>query len=86
MFCCKLASLCNTLLTLAAREETCSKLQIITVPILILVGEEDKITPPDAARLMLDKTNDSSLIIIEHAAHVANLENPHEFNNQLTKL
>ena len=80
-----LASLCNTLLALAAREETCSKLPKITVPILILVGEEDKITPPDAARLMLDKTNDSSLMIIEHAAHLANLENPHEFNDQLTQ-
>ena len=76
-------SLCNTLHALSVRRETCSKLSDLVVPILILVGKEDKITPPNAARLMHDKTQHSTMIIIEHAAHLANIENPHEFNQQL---
>lgn len=78
-------SLCNTLHALSVRKETCSKLSELAVPILILVGKEDKITPPSVARLMLDKTQHSTLVIIEHAAHLANIENPHEFNQQLVE-
>ena len=78
-------SLCNTLHALSVRKETCSKLSELAVPILILVGKEDKITPPSVARLMLDKTQHSTLIIIEHAGHLANIENPHEFNQQLVE-
>jgi pimeloyl-ACP methyl ester carboxylesterase len=78
-------SLRNTLLALSLRKETCSILQDIKVPVLILVGNEDKITPPAAAQLMQEKIKDSVLKIIDHAGHLSNIENPDEFNNQLTK-
>jgi len=78
-------SLCNTLRALSLRKETCSKLKDINVPVLIMVGKEDKITPPAAAQLMHEKINDSSLKIIERAGHLSNLENPEEFNDQLKK-
>ncbi len=78
-------SLCNTLHALAERKETCSKLQGINVPVLIMVGIEDKITPPAAARVMHEKIPNSILAIIEHAGHLTNMENPVEFNNQLEK-
>lgn len=78
-------SLCNALLALSLRKETCSILQDIKVPVLILVGKEDKITPPAAAQLMHEKIKDSVLKIIDHAAHLSNIENPDEFNNQLKK-
>lgn len=76
-------SMCNTLHALSVRKETCSKLSELMVPILILVGKEDKITPPKVARLMFDKTQNSALIIVAHAGHLANIENPLEFNKQL---
>lgn len=76
--------LTNTLHALANRQETCSKLATIAVPTLILVGKEDKITPPDAARFMEGKIPNAKLVIIEKAGHLANLENPDQFNNQLT--
>ncbi len=76
-------SLCNTLLALAARKETCSKLTEIKVPVLIIVGNEDKITPPAAARLMHEKIENSRLCILKNAAHLANIESPDEFNEQL---
>ncbi len=78
-------SLCKTLHALAERKETCSKLKEIKVPVLILVGSEDQITPPEAAQLMHEKIKGSTLHIIENASHLSNLEKPDEFNIQLKK-
>ena len=78
-------SLCNTLLALSNREETCSSLKDINVPVLIMAGKEDKITPPSAAQFMHEKIKDSTLKIIEHAGHLSNLENADEFNYQLER-
>ncbi len=76
-------SICCTLLALAAREETCQKLSGISVPVLLLVGEEDQITPPKAAQLMHKSIQNSTLFVIPHAAHLSNLENPDVFNEQV---
>jgi len=76
-------SLTNTLVALSNRKETCSKLAEIKVPVLILVGEDDQITPPAAARLMQKKIKGSNLNVIEHAGHLSNIENPYDFNDQL---
>jgi 3-oxoadipate enol-lactonase len=78
-------SLCNTLQALANRKETCTRLQEIKVPVLIMAGKEDILTPPAAAVLMHEKIKNSSLNIIEHAGHLSNLENPEKFNNGLLK-
>jgi pimeloyl-ACP methyl ester carboxylesterase len=43
--------ICDTLLALAEREETCNNLHKITIPTLILVGEEDSITPIEKSEL-----------------------------------
>lgn len=78
-------SLYNCLHALAERKETCGKLSEIKVPVLIIVGADDIITPLDAARSMQSKIKGSRLSIIEHAGHLSNLENPYEFNYQLIK-
>jgi 3-oxoadipate enol-lactonase len=78
-------SLYNSLHALANRKETCSKLSDIKVPVLILVGEEDKITPIEVARAMNLKIKDSNLRIIPHSGHLSNMENPYEFDMQLKK-
>jgi 3-oxoadipate enol-lactonase len=76
-------TICRTLLALSQRRETCSRLSEIKIPTLILVGREDKITPISAARLMHDSIKHSVMVVIEHAGHVTNLENPSDFNYQL---
>lgn len=76
-------TLCKTLLALSERKETCKKLFAIEMPVLILVGKEDKITPPAAAQFLYENIPGSVLSIIEHAGHVSNLENSTEFNLQL---
>jgi pimeloyl-ACP methyl ester carboxylesterase len=78
-------TLSNTLIALTKRKNTCDKLARIEVPVLILVGEEDKITPPDVAQFMQRNIKGSKLNIIEHAGHLSNIENSYEFNFQLVK-
>src|SRR6187549_3735793 len=78
-------SLCNTLHALAERKETCDQLPEINIPVLIMVGEEDKITPIAAAQQMHEKILNSKLEIIQHAGHLSNLENPTAFNTHLVK-
>ncbi len=73
-------SLFSTLRALAERNDTCNHLHEINVPVLVMVGKEDKITPIAAARFMHEKFKDSSLKLIAHAGHVANMENPEAFN------
>ena len=77
------SALCKTLLALAERAETCGKLTEIHVPVLIMAGYEDNITPPSIARLLHEKIEGSRLHIINHAGHVANIENPEDFTEQL---
>ncbi len=78
-------ALSYTLFALSERKGTCSKLQDIEIPVLILVGKEDKITAPSASILMHEKIQGSLLKIIENAGHLSNLENPKEFNSQLDR-
>jgi len=78
-------SLSSTLIALSKRKETCNNLYRISIPALIMVGKEDKITPPDAARQMQKNIKGSILNIIEHAGHLSNIENSYEFNLQLEK-
>ncbi len=78
-------SIYHTLQALSTRKETCSKLLQIKVPVLILVGKEDKITPPEASQRMHETIVGSFLKIIKGAGHLSNLENSTEFNDQLRK-
>lgn len=79
-------SLTLTMNALANREETCSKLSKIKVPVLIMVGKEDKITPLSDSEWMQKKIINSFLKIIENAGHLSNLENPKDFNNHLSAI
>ena len=78
-------SLCNTLHALAERKDTCEQLQEIKIPVLIMVGKEDKITPIAAAQQMHEKIRGSKLKVIQHAGHIINLENPIAFGKRLVK-
>jgi pimeloyl-ACP methyl ester carboxylesterase len=75
--------LCGTLLALAGRTDTTSFLSKIEVPTLILVGEQDTITPPEHSRRMQSLIQSSTLQIIPQAGHMTNMENPTMFNTQL---
>lgn len=75
--------ICGTLLALAGRTETTPSLPKIQVPTLILVGEQDKITPPELSEKMHALIKNSKLQILPNAAHLSNLEKPEEFNDHI---
>jgi 3-oxoadipate enol-lactonase len=75
----------DTLLALSKRKDTCKILPEIKVPVLLLVGQEDIITPPEAAQFMHEKIKNSVLHIIKQAGHISNLENPVMFNEHLSE-
>jgi 3-oxoadipate enol-lactonase len=76
--------ICGTLLALACRTDTTDSLELIKVPTLIMVGEDDKVTPPKLSELMDSKISGSEIHIIPKAAHISNLENTEEFNRHLS--
>ncbi len=74
----------GTLSALAQRPEMCSTLNEILVPVLILCGEEDTITPMSKSEFLNHNIANSQLHTIEKAGHMSNLEQPEEFNRYLT--
>lgn len=71
------------LTALAERTETCSTLNNITIPTLIICGREDTVTPLTQSEFMHAAIRGSKLQVIDRAGHVSNLEQPLEFNRHL---
>lgn len=78
-------NICRTLQALANRKETCSYLPKIKSPVCIVVGKEDKITPPEVAQRMQSAIPGSQVHILEGAGHLTNLEAPEQFNAVIKK-
>lgn len=75
--------ICQGLVALAERSETCSTLSKIAIPTLIICGREDEVTPLEQSEMMHKNIKGSILHVIDNAGHVSNLEHPHEFNKYL---
>ena len=73
----------GALLAMAARTDTTAALAKMILPVLILVGEEDRLTPPFVAQAMANRMPNAALHVIPRAAHLSNLENPAVFNEYL---
>lgn len=71
------------LVALAERSETCSTLQDISIPVCIICGRQDEVTPLEQSEWMHKNIKGSSLKIIENAGHLSNLEQPDSFNKYL---
>jgi pimeloyl-ACP methyl ester carboxylesterase len=59
------------------------KLRTISVPSLIVVGEEDKMAPVTWSTYLKENIPKSKLVILKQASHLPMLERPFEFNRQL---
>jgi pimeloyl-ACP methyl ester carboxylesterase len=70
---------------LMERPDSTQTLASISVPTLIIVGEEDALTPPKESRAMGEQIRGSSVQVIESAGHVSNLERPAAFNHLLNE-
>lgn len=65
------------------RPDSTGELAKIDVPTLIVVGENDAVTPPEASRSMHSQIGSSQLVVIPDAGHLSNLEAPEAFNGAL---
>jgi 3-oxoadipate enol-lactonase len=66
------------------RPDSFATLQNVSVPTLIMTGEEDTLTPVDDARKMHAARPGAELVILPTAGHLANLEVPAAFNAALS--
>lgn len=70
---------------LGAMAERPDSIPPIDVPALIVVGENDTITPPSDAARMAKAIKKATLVTIPGAAHLSNMERPREFNAAVKK-
>lgn len=59
------------------------RLKEIKVPALVMVGEHDHGTPPEAARVIQQNLPGAELKILASAAHLSNIEQADEFNKAM---
>ena len=67
----------------AERPDYVAMLAEVAVPALVVVGADDEFTPLADARLMSDTIPDATLVVVEGAAHMPNLERPADFDEAL---
>ncbi len=65
------------------RYESVTDVSEIDVPVQVIVGQEDKLTPPSISRKMHGQIKDSRLSIIPGSGHLPNIEKPVEFNSSM---
>jgi pimeloyl-ACP methyl ester carboxylesterase len=70
----------------AERPDYVATLSRVAVPALVVVGDRDEFTPISDARLMHERLPDSTLVVVEGAGHMPNLERPAAFNDALAAL
>lgn len=71
------------LAALRDRPDLTRDLPSIPVPTLIVVGDEDAITPPSFSELMRDRIPNARLEVIRGAGHLAPLEQPEQVNRAI---
>ncbi|MGQ0539879.1 MAG: alpha/beta fold hydrolase [Gemmatimonadaceae bacterium] len=67
------------------RMDSTATLGTITVPTLIVVGEDDVLTPVAEAEAMQGAISGSRLEVLERAGHVSNVERPAAFNHVVSE-
>jgi 3-oxoadipate enol-lactonase len=78
-------AIAGALRALMTRPDSTPQLSTIHVPTLIIVGDEDTVTPRSAAEEMHHGIPGSELVAIPEAGHLTNLERPDAFDAAVTR-
>lgn len=73
----------NALGALRDRVDNRDLLPAIDVPVLVIVGEEDRVTPPEVAAGIAESIPGAELLLVPRGGHLAPLENPGDVNRAL---
>lgn len=71
---------------MAERPDSSAVLSTVTVPALVVVGEDDVITPPDEVAALAGTLPSSRFATIPQAGHMAPLENPAAVHQAIAEL
>jgi pimeloyl-ACP methyl ester carboxylesterase len=77
------AAIDGAIRAMMSRPDSTPLLGAIHCPTLVIVGEQDVITPPDISRAMQQSVPGAELAVIRDAGHLSNLEQPGPFNAAL---
>jgi pimeloyl-ACP methyl ester carboxylesterase len=69
----------GALTAIAERPDSTGLLAAITVPVLVIVGADDVLTPPADAERMTRGIAGAQMVVIPDAGHLSNLEQPDRF-------
>ena len=61
------------------------RVSAINVPTLVLVGEEDQITPPALSESLLSAIGGAKMVVVKRAGHLPNLEQAADFNEAISR-
>ncbi len=76
-------SIVGALNALMTRADSTPLLPTIRIPVQIIVGAEDALTPPPLSEQMHKDIPGSELVVIPGAGHMSNMEQPDAFNDAL---
>jgi 3-oxoadipate enol-lactonase len=68
---------------LLTRPDSTPDLERISVPVLVIVGEEDALTPPADSEAMQQEIERSQLVVLPGAGHLSSLEASEDFTRAL---
>ena len=68
---------------LMTRPDSSGDLPALRLPVLVMVGEEDGLTPKADSERMIRATERSQLVVLPGAGHLSNLEAPEAFSTAL---
>ena len=77
------AAIRGAILRMMQRPDAAELLPSLRVPALVVVGEEDVLTPPAEAQKLADGLPDAELVVMPRTGHLPNLERPQAFNEIL---
>jgi pimeloyl-ACP methyl ester carboxylesterase len=80
------AGFIGALAAMRRRPDSTPDLAGIDVPTLVVVGDEDTLSPPDVARALHHAIRGSTLAVLPGAGHLSSLEAPDAFNAAVTDL
>jgi len=74
----------SALAAMMDRADSTDLLATVRVPTLVVVGDEDALTPPALSQDMAEAVSGARLVRVPAAGHLSNLEQPHAFNDAVT--
>ena len=71
---------------MSLRNDTSNLFAMTTVPVLLITGEQDIVIPPQRSKDMYDLAKNSTLVSIDNAGHLSNLEQSEQWNQAVIGL